>query len=325
MKYVMLIMGAVLLISCVKSTTHEFSIPAPDQIGPQGQSGSDGLDGLPGKDGLNGKDGDSCIITQTITGATIDCGLTLADIINGVNGQDGINGTDGQNGIDGQDGNDGKAGKDGQSCSVAHVHDGAKITCGHHHVTVQDGKDGHDGKSCTVTAKSFGATITCGSNSANIYNGKDGKNGKDGHDGKDGADGQDGIDGQDGAAGQDGASCSVVTSSGGATVTCGNTSVFISNGQDGAAGQDGAQGPQGPAGSIDSWTVYTLVNNACTSVGSGTSIKTSGGCQLKLYRNSTSCSGSYDNLDYFVVLSSTILLEVDRATCKVLKIERVGD
>jgi hypothetical protein len=46
------------------------------------------------------------------------------------------------------------------------------------------------------------------------------------------------------------------------------------------------------------------------------------GCSLKLYRSSSVCSGSSDDLDYFAILNAKTLLEVDTEECSVLKIER---
>lgn len=110
--------------------------------------------------------------------------------------------------------------------------------------------------------------------------------------------GDPGLPGQDGASGQ---SCYVEASEeGGAYLTCGETTVFISNGLQGIqgpageAGPQGPVGPQGPAGEDGddrSVTLYNYSGSSCTQIlTTGKYVKLNGS-NYRLY-SSSSCHSS---------------------------------
>lgn len=78
----------------------------------------------------------------------------------------------------------------------------------------QDGEDGQDGTSCTVTRDDAAGTTTirCEDGTEAVV-----------------------YDGQDGEDGEDGASCVVTETAAGASITCGNDTVTITDGQDGTS------------------------------------------------------------------------------------------
>lgn len=332
MKYVMMILMFLVLSSCTQMV-HEFAIPSPDMVGPQGPVGASGVDGK------------SCSVAQTETGALLTCtDGTSAVITNGLDGADGVvgemgpmgpagpMGAQGPQGVIGPQGETGEQGIQGiqglpgapgansiieviNPCGQQSNYDEvffrfsnnlvyavyADILANSIHLVqmVAGNWVTTDGTGCYFTFTSDGQitnehlgpvpTVTL----------------------------------PQGPQGLPGTSCSVATTLEGATITCGDSSAFVSNGQDGATGAQGdtgATGPQGPSGATDVWTVYTLTKNACTSIGSGASIKVDGNCgNASLYTSSATCSGTYSSFDYFAMINSTTLIEMDSTSCKVLK------
>jgi hypothetical protein len=135
------------------------------------------------------------------------------------------------------------SGQDGSSCTVDEVNGIANIRCGDGSAASvsdgppgADGADGADGMSCTIVENMDGTkTIFCGDGTSVTVG-----DGAPGADGQDGADGAQGPSGQDGADGEPGASCTVNDNMDGTyALTCGETTVTVSDGADGADGQDG--------------------------------------------------------------------------------------
>lgn len=92
--------------------------------------------------------------------------------------------------------------------------------------------EGKPAQECTIQSKNGSSFLVCPDGTeVEVGKGADGKNGSDG---KDGTNGKDGSDGKDGVDGKDGTSCTIVDTTAGANITCGNITVSIDDGNDAA-------------------------------------------------------------------------------------------
>ncbi len=136
-----------------------------------------------------------------------------------------------------------------------------------------------------------------------------------------------GNQGEVGATGQDGVSCVSAQTETGASFTCSNGTVFVSNGADGINGVNGADGSNGLPG-VSSGSMSEVALDGCTSIaGTGLWAKTQGGGSIKLYTNG-SCSGSaYSSLsstDEIQVLNDGSILLFQTQTSKLFLLELSG-
>ncbi len=127
-----------------------------------------------------------------------------------------------------------------------------------------------------------------------------------------------GNQGEVGATGQDGVSCVSAQTETGASLTCSNGTVFVSNGVDGSNGSPG----------VSSGSMSEVALDGCTSIaGTGLWAKNQGSGSIKLYTNG-SCSGSaYSSLsstDEIQVLNDESILLFQTQTSKLFLLELSG-
>jgi len=120
----------------------------------------------------------------------------------------------------------------------------------------ESGQDGKDGESIVGEQGPSGVPGA---------RGERGPAGRDGVDGKDGATGATGAQGLPGIRGLDGTSCDVAPALGGALITCGTSTVLVTNGLDGVDGRDGQDGQDGVDGQDAPPTQFTVTEmiNPC--------------------------------------------------------------